>query len=451
MSSFVETFIDYDNLEIKEMANSFEQTHRVIIEDGQPLWYHINQLNMTKNPRELRQRSERERRSREFKQYYQQTILPDIKPLAQAFFESQYHPNKRRALELAGVNNYLHSRFGSVVSHRSFYDTFENCRHRRFYHFNLYSTRSEPKNSQIVAIGNNKTLTHIKQQTIISFNPNNSILMKPYQDSISQLNIIQMVGKPGKKNFIYSSCHERYEIIENEALILKEHHSFALGEKSSRTNPHCGIAHMVLEAAHPRVPQCIDFESDPDSGDDCAVIGYSDGTIEFVDLNQIRNCLQKQRNSHRPRNSCILDIHKLGENRVIVSGSEHYLAQFDKRMFGRNAKSVIEYENHYNTSYFHQINIDQKRNLIISSGSDDIVRFWNIDNGRLCYCINMDEAEYFGKNNDKRLRQAYFAKDFSLFDTNISDRLLRPIIKGDTLIIADGDQMKFLANDIHEF
>ncbi|OTF73437.1 hypothetical protein BLA29_006614, partial [Euroglyphus maynei] len=216
------------------------------------------------------------------------------------------------------------------------------------------------------------------------------------------------------------------------------------------TNPHYGIPHLVLEAAHPKVPQCIDFESDPNANDNCAVMGFSDGTIEFVDLNHIRNGLKIPRNSHRPRNSCILDIHKLGENRVIVSGSEHYLAQFDKRMFDRyNAKPVIEYEKHYNTSHFHQINIDRKRNLIISSGSDDIVRFWNIDNGRLCYCLDMNE--YFGDNNDKRLRQAYFAKDFSLYCKKISDRILRPIIKGDTLIIADSVQMKFLANDIFEF
>ncbi|OTF76196.1 hypothetical protein BLA29_007773, partial [Euroglyphus maynei] len=93
------------------MANLFEQTHRIIVEDGQPLWYHIDQLNMAKDPRELRQRFERERRSNDFKQYYDQTILTEIKPLAQAFYESQYHPNKRRAFELAGVNNYLRSRF----------------------------------------------------------------------------------------------------------------------------------------------------------------------------------------------------------------------------------------------------------------------------------------------------------------------------------------------------
>ncbi|XP_046913639.2 uncharacterized protein LOC124494505 [Dermatophagoides farinae] len=435
------------------MTDLTRYNYHMIMEGDQPHWYNIDQSRMTPDQRERFKRLERERRAREFMQYYRQTIISNLKPLAQTFYESQYYPKKRRTFELAGVNTYLHSRFCSVVSNRSLDNAFDNCRHRRFFHFNPKSTDSGPKNSQLVAVYNNQNLIHIKPQMNITIPYDDddeyfSYLLKPYYDPVTQFNTINLIET--YKDVSSFSRHDLYEIIDDR-LVSKSSNRIRLG-----TNPytccHCTIGHLVLQAAHPKNACCIDFESDPNSNDDCAVIGYPGGIIEFVSLNWARNGRPKWRNSHQPRkNSRILDICKLDENRMIISATNHYLAQYDKRMFGRKAKPVVEYGKHYNTSHFHQINIDRKRNLIISSGSDDIVRFWNIDNGQLCYCLNLNEADYFGTNNDYRLRQAYFAKDFSLYDASIPDRQSQPKIKGDTLIIADGDQIKFLANDMLEF
>lgn len=128
----------------------------------------------------------------------------------------------------------------------------------------------------------------------------------------------------------------------------------------------------------------------------------------------------------------ILDVRLINELQFVISGCDNLLNLYDLRMINDNP--VVKYEHHYNNGKYHQINF--YNDILISSGCDDIVRFWNIYNGKLCHYISMED--YLGPNqNNTHLRQAYLANNFIVnypYNNTVHD----------TLILADDKEARFL-------
>ena len=84
-------------------------------------------------------------------------------------------------------------------------------------------------------------------------------------------------------------------------------------------------------------------------------------------------------------------FHPTNPNQFVVSADESFLKLYDVRMFSRSkdgnyrVKPLINYSEHVSTHHIHQINLDPTTGLLVCSGSDNMVRFWNISTGKMVH------------------------------------------------------------------
>lgn len=158
---------------------------------------------------------------------------------------------------------------------------------------------------------------------------------------------------------------------------------------------------------------------------------YSNGIVKWFQ-HDARIATNIKANFVLTNDVTIFDVRLINELQFIMSGYNNLLQLYDLRMINDNP--VVKYEHHYNVDKYHQINI--YNDILISSGSDDIVRFWNLYNGKLCHYISIED--YLGPNqNNTHLRQAYLAKNFVV--NYPSEKTIH-----DTLILASDKEARFL-------
>ena len=80
-------------------------------------------------------------------------------------------------------------------------------------------------------------------------------------------------------------------------------------------------------------------------------------------------------------------FHPNNPNQFVVSADNSFLKLYDLRYFKQKegCQPVVNYAEHVSTHQVHQINIDSTTGLLVSSGSDNVVRFWNSATGKLVH------------------------------------------------------------------
>ncbi|KAI2805780.1 hypothetical protein BLOT_004785 [Blomia tropicalis] len=119
--------------------------------------------------------------------------------------------------------------------------------------------------------------------------------------------------------------------------------------------------------------------------------------------------------------------HPTNSYQFVVSGADSFLKLFDTRMLDfRNRSShslqispVINFSEHYNSSGMYNFMIDPISNVLVSPGSDGLVRFWNSLNGSI---VNLIKPEYVDEN-DIVSGSALYSSNFN-FDSHNRGELL---------------------------
>ena len=110
------------------------------------------------------------------------------------------------------------------------------------------------------------------------------------------------------------------------------------------------------------------------------IAGTNTGQLSCFDIRYETNRLSR-RSHFKLYDKSIAYLHCLSDSYgVIVSCHDHYLCLTDLRMF---TKPVLQYCSHFNDCSKIAFSVDESVDVLCSSGSDNLVRFWSISSGKL--------------------------------------------------------------------
>lgn len=109
------------------------------------------------------------------------------------------------------------------------------------------------------------------------------------------------------------------------------------------------------------------------------IAGDNKGFISCYDVRDKNNVLNKQiiKNSSLTYSQVLSD-----ETRLIISGHNNFMKQFDLRFVNVPSASYSDYVNTCNKIPF---SFDESMGLLCSSGSDSVIKYWSMDNGKLLH------------------------------------------------------------------
>lgn len=193
--------------------------------------------------------------------------------------------------------------------------------------------------------------------------------------------------------------------------------------------------------------QYCDSPSTGRSSPTSALYGYSNGSINLATFEKTFPHNVQHSEMVKCSNYSIRSVHfhpsKI--NQFVVSGDESCLKLFDRRFFlTRNGMTVpvVSYAEHRSKNLPYQVNLDASTDMLVSSGVDGMVRFWNISSGKLLHLI-----EPFKDNCESHCAyhatQAYYCSNFCVHPDLPNTEVLLALNGSIVKTYFSGQQFKF--------
>lgn len=179
------------------------------------------------------------------------------------------------------------------------------------------------------------------------------------------------------------------------------------------------------------IPQCFDLPTCFDLIENqSVVVGYGDGHIQLVHYHD--DCRRAQIKVTKCSEEEITKIQFLPNGtRFIVAGHPNCLRMYSTTT--RTLEPVVEYVGHRTHQRPHPINFSIKHSLLVMSGCDNLIRFWNLFTGELL----MINDQYQSSLDFKEIC-AYFTDTFTFAaKPSAHSTTKQRLVTGPALVVLD--------------